>query len=112
MTRSKKTEVVIARHLASKILRDYMKLSYKEVAYIVSTSPKKHSTAMHSVKTVNNLLETNYEPICKLWNTINELLPEVLETPSKIIISYPKDFKIDSFIHLLNKKNLHYELKN
>lgn len=111
MTPNKKGEVVMARQLASKVFRDYMKLSYTEMGTIVSNRPKDHSTMIHSVKTVNNLLETNYEPVCKAWQTINERLPEMLETPLKLVISYSKDFEINSFLHLLDKKNLYYEFE-
>ena len=69
--RSRRKNVVYARHLAIFLIRKYTLLSLNEVA--ISVGLNDHSTALHSIKTAQNLMETD-EAYIKKYKLVEDKL--------------------------------------
>jgi chromosomal replication initiation ATPase DnaA len=80
--RGRREKVVLARYCLIYFLKEYTQLTLKEIGERVGAGCKKrpfdHTTVLHAIKTVNNMLETKNElytqAIFKLESVIQDLL--------------------------------------
>jgi hypothetical protein len=73
-SRTRKREVVIARQVLMKIMRD----EGMTLSAVGSCFGKDHATVLHAVKTVNRDLDANYQLTTKIYEKSRELVLEAM----------------------------------
>ena len=89
-SKTRKREIVWARQVAMKLAKENSSLSFKDIAYNIGK--KDHATCIHSMKTVNNLCETD-----------KKLMLEFEEIKLIFLNKIPKQSKYNSLLKLFNK---------
>lgn len=70
---TKKREVVIARQLFCVFAKFYLKpISLKAIGEMIGD--RDHTTVIHSIKTVKEMIETDFSPVPQLFNHISSTL--------------------------------------
>lgn len=90
--KSRKREIIEPRQIAHKIIKDKtIKMSLREVG--AEVGGKKHDCVLHSIKTVNNMIDTDKE-YKERYNYINEKCNRYVSKVNKI----QKCIKIDNLL--------------
>lgn len=100
-------DVVLARQMAFKLLRDYLMMSFKSIAQVFGNAVKDHSTVIHGLTRINDLLDTGDILACEKFNTVlndKRLLPYIRVYDQAITVLIPDHIPKEEFFAYVQEK--------
>jgi hypothetical protein len=100
-------DVVLARQLAFKLLRDHLMMSFKSISQVFGQAVKDHSTVIHGISRVNDLLDSGDILACEKLNIIlndRRLLPYIRTYDQAVTILIPEHIDKDEFFAYVQER--------
>ena len=105
--RCRERDVVLGRQLAFKLLREHLMMSFKSISQVFGDAVKDHSTVMHGLKRVNDLLDSGDILASEKFNAImndRRLLPYIRTYDQAVTVLIPQHIDKDEFFAYVQER--------
>jgi len=91
LSKCREREYSLARSVAAKILRDRMRLTLKEIGAALGhpKQPKHHSSVLHMLSLVDQLLWCKDSQMCNLWDSVIYRLSKAMTHGTRVLVYIP-----------------------
>jgi hypothetical protein len=105
--RCRERDVVLGRQLAFKLLREHLKMSFKSISEVFSDAIKDHSTVIHGITRINDLLDSGDILASEKFNTIlndRRLLPYIRTYDQAVTVLIPEHIAKEEFFAYIQER--------
>ena len=105
--RCRERDVVLGRQLAFKLLREHLKMSFKSISEVFVDAIKDHSTVIHGISRINDLLDSGDILASEKFNTIlndRRLLPYIRTYDQAVTVLIPEHIAKEEFFAYIQER--------
>jgi hypothetical protein len=105
--RCRERDVVLGRQLAFKLLREHLKMSFKSISEVFGDAIKDHSTVIHGIRRINDLLDSGDILASEKFNTImndRRLLPYIRTYDQAVTVLIPEHIPKEEFFAYIQER--------
>ena len=107
LRKCRERDVVLARQIASKIMREYLMMSFKSIAKALDRAVTDHSSVMHGISRINDLLHTGDHLASEKYNSVindRRLLPYIRVYDQAITVIIPNHIPKEEFFAYVQER--------